>query len=82
MNRDDLKSILERHRRWLTHEFMALMLGVRRLGVTVAIGALQKAGLIRHGNGYVDIIDREGLEGRARECYAAVRHRHETLLSF
>jgi CRP-like cAMP-binding protein len=64
----------------MTHEFMALMLGVRRSGVTLAVGALRKAGLIQHGNGYVDVVDRNGLEGAACECYEVVRTQYERLL--
>jgi CRP-like cAMP-binding protein len=64
----------------MTHEFMAMMLGVRRPGVTLAIGTLQKAGLIRHGNGHVDVLDRKGLEGAACECYEVVRLQYDKLL--
>jgi CRP-like cAMP-binding protein len=66
----------------MTHEFMAMMLGVRRPGVTLALGTLQKAGLIRHGNGYVDVLDRNGLEGAACECYEVVRLQYEKLVRF
>ena len=57
----------------LTHEFLALMLGVRRAGVTTAAGALQRAGLISYTQGHVRIRDRAGLERAACECYAVVR---------
>ncbi|WP_043367289.1 Crp/Fnr family transcriptional regulator [Belnapia sp. F-4-1] len=43
----------------LTHEFLSMMLGVRRAGVTVAAGALQKAGLIRYGGGTMMVTDRK-----------------------
>ena len=46
----------------LTQEFLAMMLGVRRTGVTAAAGALQRAGLIRYKRGNVTIIDRRGLD--------------------
>jgi CRP-like cAMP-binding protein len=64
----------------MTHEFMAMMLGVRRPGVTMAIGTLKRAGLIRHGNGHVDVIDRTGLEQASCECYEVVRRRYDDLL--
>ena len=65
----------------LTQEFLAEMLGVRRPGVTVAMGALEKAGLISHGRGRIAVVDRPGLERAACECYAAVAIRQRELLS-
>jgi CRP-like cAMP-binding protein len=56
----------------LTHELISLMLGVTRPGVTIAAGALQKAGLIQYSRGRLTIIDRIGLEGVACECYGIV----------
>jgi len=44
----------------LTQEFLAMMLGVQRTGVSAAAGALQRAGLIRYKRGNVTIIDRQG----------------------
>src|SRR6266581_265381 len=64
----------------LTHEFLAMMLGVRRAGVSVAAGALQRAGLIRYHRGRVTILDREGLEERACECYAVTKAEFDRLL--
>ena len=57
----------------LTQEFLAIMLAVRRSGVTVAMGSLQQAGLIRHSRGRVTITDRAGLEAAACDCHARVR---------
>ena len=57
----------------LTHDFLSHMLGIRRSGVTVAVGALALDGLITHERKSVTITDREGLEERACECYALIR---------
>jgi CRP-like cAMP-binding protein len=53
----------------LTQEFLAHMLGTRRSSVTVAAGTLQKAGLITYARGHVNIVNRDGLEDAACECY-------------
>src|SRR6202162_3203927 len=53
----------------LTQEFLAMMLGVQRTGVTAAAGALQRAGLIRYRRGNVTIIDRPGLARRSCERF-------------
>jgi CRP-like cAMP-binding protein len=53
----------------LTQEFLAQTLGTRRSTVTVAVGMLQKAGLITHSRGDVKIINRRKLEEAACECY-------------
>lgn len=57
----------------LTQEFLATMLAVRRSGVTIALGALREAGLVRNGRGRIMICDRPGLEAAACECYGRVR---------
>ena len=65
----------------LTQDFMAMMLGVHRPGVTVSAGILQRAGLISHSKlGRVTILDRERLEGAACECYAAVVRRFSPVM--
>jgi CRP-like cAMP-binding protein len=53
----------------LTHEFIALMLGVRRAGVTGALGAFQNRGLIETSRGCVTVMDRDGLEETANGLY-------------
>lgn len=64
----------------LTHEFLALMLGVRRAGVTVAMGALQSAGILRYARGRVTITDRARLEEASCRCYRIVRTAFDQLL--
>ena len=61
----------------LTQEFLAQMLGTRRSSVTVAAGMLEKAGLITHSRGDVQIIDRPKLEEAACECYAIMQRQLE-----
>ena len=65
----------------LTQEFLAEMLGVRRPGVTVAMGVLEKAGLISHSRGSITVVDRPGLEGASCECYQTIRDRQTELIS-
>lgn len=54
----------------MTHEFMAYLLGVRRVGITKAAGALQREGLIEYRHGFLSVLDRPGLEAAACSCYA------------
>ena len=89
-----LHSIEERCARWmlmthdrvesdvlfLTQDFLAIMLGVRRPSVTLAAAALQQAGLIEYSRGKITILDRGGLESAACECYPATRAAYERLL--
>lgn len=64
----------------LTQEFLAMMLGVQRTGVSVAAGALQRAGLIIYKRGSVAILDRRGLERRSCECYGISKREFDRLL--
>ncbi len=63
----------------LTHEFLATMLGVRRPGVTVALSALEKAGLIQANRGAIVVIDREGLEENSNGTYGAAEAEFQRL---
>jgi CRP-like cAMP-binding protein len=59
----------------LTQDFLALMLGVRRAGVSVAQHALQQDGLIQYTRGQVTILDRAGLEEVACKCHNVIQER-------
>ena len=89
-----LHSIYERCARWLlmtqdrvdsseihlTHEYLAMMLGTQRSGVSIAAGTLQNAGFIRYGQGMIRILDRAGLEDASCECYEVAREQFGGLL--
>lgn len=64
----------------VTHEMLALMLGVRRPGMTVAAQALSAAGLITYRRGLITIVDRRGLEKLSCECYRRIRGDYEELI--
>jgi CRP-like cAMP-binding protein len=65
----------------LTHEFLAIMLGVRRPTVTIIVCTLEKAGLIANGpRGTITIADRAKLETASCECYATVKTNFARLL--
>jgi CRP-like cAMP-binding protein len=57
----------------LTHEFLSQMLGANRATVSLAAGVFQQASLIRYARGTITILNREGLEEIACECYRIVK---------
>lgn len=65
----------------LTQEFLSIMLGVRRAGVSEAAGEIQRSGLITYTHGQITINDREGLEKLACECYGNDRKRFDSLIN-
>jgi CRP-like cAMP-binding protein len=65
---------------FFTHEFLATMLGVRRVGVTAAAGALQRQNLIRYHRGDIEILDRHRLESIACQCYRSIRQTYARFL--
>lgn len=65
----------------LTQEFLSLMLGVRREGVTLAAGILQKQQLIRYSRGRIKILDRAALEAASCKCYAVVKDEYDNFLA-
>ena len=88
-----LHAIEERFARWLlmfhdlvrddeftiTHESLADLLGVRRASVTVAAGLLQRQGVIQYRRGRITILDRDGLESAACDCYGIIRREYDRL---
>jgi len=64
----------------VTHEFLSLMLGVRRAGVTDALGSLQAAGFIATSRGQITILDRRGLEERAGDSYGTPEANYRDLV--
>ena len=66
----------------LTHDLIALTLGVRRAGVTEAANAFRNGGVIDYRRGHIQIVDQRGLEGMACECYAAVKKEYDALYAY
>ena len=64
----------------MTHALLAVMLGVRRPGVTVALNALERRGMIRVGRGVVAITDRKGLEIAANGIYGRPESEYRRLM--
>ena len=60
----------------LTHDLLGNMLGVRRVGITKAAGALRQRNLISYNRGEINILDGDGLEAAACQCYQIVKDMH------
>jgi CRP-like cAMP-binding protein len=65
---------------FLTQEFLASMLGVRRAGVSNVAAKLQQMGLIAYERGKFSILDLQGLEGLTCECYGVIKARFDNML--
>jgi CRP-like cAMP-binding protein len=64
----------------VTHEFLAYMLGVRRVGITAAAGELQRKGLIEYRRGKLTVLSRRGLEAAACTCYVSDRRTYSRVM--
>jgi CRP-like cAMP-binding protein len=76
----EVQDRMEQNHLKLTHEFLAEMLGVRRSGVTQTAQKFQEGGLIRYQRGNVEILNLEGLEASACECFRTVKDEYDRLL--
>lgn len=63
----------------LTHDLIALTLGVRRAGISESASQFKNEGLIDYQRGHIQILNRRGLEAKACECYGVVRDEYERL---
>ena len=65
----------------VTQQFLADMLGVRRVGITAAASALQSSGAIGYRRGEITVLDRSGLEAAACSCYVADRRTYASVMT-
>jgi CRP-like cAMP-binding protein len=63
----------------MIQESIAAMLGVRRVSITDAANKLQAAALISYRRGWINVLDRPGLEKKSCECYRFIRRQYRTL---
>ena len=63
----------------LTHELIALTLGVRRAGITGSAIDFKNEGLIEYSRGHIQILNRQGLEAKACECYKVIKDEYDRL---
>jgi len=71
---------LDSERIELTHEFLSMMLAVRRSGVTVTLHELQESGAIRASRGVITVVDRARLEEIAGDCYGQAEAEYQRLI--
>jgi CRP-like cAMP-binding protein len=64
----------------VTHEFLALMLGIRRAGVTTALHILEGAGIVKASRGRIEVLKRDELRESAGESYGAPEAEYERLI--
>ena len=67
------------HEFFMVQEAFAVLLGVRRVGITEAAGRFQASGLIRYNRGRITVLDKAGLVRRSCECYRVIRRQYERL---
>jgi CRP-like cAMP-binding protein len=65
----------------VTQDFISLMLGVRRVGVSVAASEFQRRGLIEYNRGELRVLDRIGLQRASCNCYEADKRLHDELMT-
>jgi CRP-like cAMP-binding protein len=63
----------------VTQEFLAMMLGVHRPGISLALKRLQDMGMVKYVRGRITIVDRQGIESTACECYREIHEVFERL---
>jgi len=66
---------------YITQEFLAFMLGVRRVGITDAAGALRRRRLIRYTRGHMTILEPQGLAAISCECYAVAKQMYDEVMT-
>lgn len=71
---------VERDELPLKHEFISFLLGTRRPSISVAIAGFKAAGLVAAGHGHIVVLDRNGLERTACECYRTILDQSQGLL--
>ena len=64
----------------ITHEFLSYMLGVRRVGITKAASSLKQRKLINYNRGIIEVLNRDGLEAAACECYWSDKETYDRII--